>query len=410
MQTRIRAVFLLPVLLFGLLLLTACGGTAASTSPASTTPAITTRTYSATASVGDFLQIAIDPAASTLSYSNLTNGAAGTNIPFTVNSDGTYSFTDPANHLLMGYEVPNYALVLQVNNAGPTQASTALVFSAAQTPMVPTNFFGQKFNFMQFRTSNAGVEIGDASIAANGGLTVNTYQPGLELDTESTFTRGLKQPATYAFENLTGDNIPATANYTNFLTMTDPGAQGGTDYLFETPLGSLISDTPLGTALILPQGSPTFDSSFAGSYSLMYYKMQVTNVTAQDVEQGTVTMGTSTLTISASGTLTLTEPNNLGVMTQKWQGTLEPVASAPYLYGTGSDGLLSDPCPGLFTFRLKNGYSYVSGTPGRLDVFVTFLGGASQTMFLSTFTTPYPVTTDLVYTYRYGVAFPQVSQ
>ncbi len=66
------------VLLTGLLLFLGCGSTF--------TPGNSPRSYSATASVGDFLSITLDPAAHTLAYTNVSNGDTGT-IPYTVNVD-----------------------------------------------------------------------------------------------------------------------------------------------------------------------------------------------------------------------------------------------------------------------------------------------------------------------------------
>jgi hypothetical protein len=386
------------LLLLCLLVLSGCGGSG----PATTA---TTTAYNGTASVGDFLQITVDPIGKTLSYSNLSNQATGTNIPYTVNSDGTYSFNDPDGHLLGGYEIPGYVMVLEVNNAGTDKATSALVFSAAQMEMTPTSFFGQKFNFMQFRTSNGGIEVGSVLIGAQGDLTVNTYQPQLELDTENTIQPGPAKSAGYAFENLGGITISPVSNHQYYLTQQDPGAISGMDYVFATPNSSLVVDTPLGTLLALPQGSQTFDPSFAGTYTLMYYKKQVSFITPQDVEQdgsgnpAPVTLGKATLTIGSDGTATLTESNQV-----KWSKQLQPVASKPYLFGTGSDGLLSDTCNGLFTFRQQNP---PSGT-GRQEVFISFLPGSTKTVFVSTFFVPgAQIVSDMQYTYRYGVAFPQ---
>ncbi len=88
------------VLLTGLLLFLGCG----STSTRGNSP----RAYSATASVGDFLSITLDPAAHTLAYTNVSNGDTGT-IPYIVNVDGTYTLQDPQGVLVAAYEVPNSA-------------------------------------------------------------------------------------------------------------------------------------------------------------------------------------------------------------------------------------------------------------------------------------------------------------
>src|SRR3981081_3621129 len=66
------------------------------------------RSYSGTASVGDFLSITLDPAVHTFSYTNLSNGDVGNNIPYIVNPDGTYTLQDPQGNLVAAYEVPSF--------------------------------------------------------------------------------------------------------------------------------------------------------------------------------------------------------------------------------------------------------------------------------------------------------------
>jgi len=60
-----------------------CGGGSAGTQ--SLAPAAV-RTYQATASVGDFLTISVDPNTSTIDYTNHTNGRTGT-VAYTVAAD-----------------------------------------------------------------------------------------------------------------------------------------------------------------------------------------------------------------------------------------------------------------------------------------------------------------------------------
>src|ERR1700676_4282551 len=92
------------VVLFAMFLLLSCSSTPRATivSPAS-------RVYHGTASVGDFMTITVDSGAQTIAYTNVSNGTSGT-VPYTVNSDGTYTLNDPTGNLVGAYEVPNYAL------------------------------------------------------------------------------------------------------------------------------------------------------------------------------------------------------------------------------------------------------------------------------------------------------------
>src|ERR1700752_5485229 len=68
------------------------------------------RSYNGTASVGDFVTIAIDSSAQTITYKNYTNGETGT-VPYGVNADGTYTISDPNGNLLAAYEVPGFVMM-----------------------------------------------------------------------------------------------------------------------------------------------------------------------------------------------------------------------------------------------------------------------------------------------------------
>jgi hypothetical protein len=46
-------------------------------------------------------------------------------VPYTVNSDGTYTLSDPTGNLLAAYEVPNYALLIQAAKTGPNHNESA---------------------------------------------------------------------------------------------------------------------------------------------------------------------------------------------------------------------------------------------------------------------------------------------
>ena len=111
------------LLLAGLLLFLGCGTTS--------TPGNSPRAYSATASVGDFLSITLDPVAHTLAYTNVSNGDSGT-IPYAVNSDGTYALQDPQGVLVAAYEVPNFGMIVQAAKAGPNHDMPALITAVAK--------------------------------------------------------------------------------------------------------------------------------------------------------------------------------------------------------------------------------------------------------------------------------------
>jgi uncharacterized protein YcfL len=96
MRTRTAVVLLTMFLLVG------CSST-----PRTTMATPSSRVYHGTASVGDFMTITIDSNAQTIAYTDVSNGDIGT-VPFTVNSDGTYTLSDPNGNLVAAYEVPNY--------------------------------------------------------------------------------------------------------------------------------------------------------------------------------------------------------------------------------------------------------------------------------------------------------------
>ena len=91
-------------------------------------PTSSVHSYNGTAAVGDFLTISVDSAAHTITYDNLTNGQTGT-VPYSVESDGSYTIADPHGNLLSAYEVPGSVLVVEAANAAqvlvPKSASVA---------------------------------------------------------------------------------------------------------------------------------------------------------------------------------------------------------------------------------------------------------------------------------------------
>jgi hypothetical protein len=119
-----------------LLLLTAagCKSKTLTTNTITNTPESATRSYNGIASVGDFLIIDLDSTAQTLTYSNHSNGDAGT-VPYTVTSDGTYTLNDPNGTLIAAYEVPNYALLIQAPKTGPDHNTKALITAVLSSPI-----------------------------------------------------------------------------------------------------------------------------------------------------------------------------------------------------------------------------------------------------------------------------------
>ena len=121
-------------------------------------PTSSVHSYNGTAAVGDFLTISVDSAAHTITYDNLTNGQTGT-VPYSVESDGSYTIADPHGNLLSAYEVPGSVLVVEAANAGPNQDTDSLITAFESVPVSIQTFAGSNSNYTQFRTRDGGVEL-----------------------------------------------------------------------------------------------------------------------------------------------------------------------------------------------------------------------------------------------------------
>jgi hypothetical protein len=354
------------LLLAGLLLFLGCGTTS--------TPGNSPRAYSATASVGDFLSITLDPVAHTLAYTNVSNGDSGT-IPYAVNSDGTYALQDPQGVLVAAYEVPNFGMIVQAAKAGPNHDMPALITAVAKGGSIsPTTWANQKFNYMQFRTAAGGMEVGSASMDAQGNVTISHYWPYGNSSGQSAFGGGSFSAT---------DFVPDPSGA--FMTMSSGGSSP--DYVFGTPSRVFAVDTSNGAIIGLKKASSkNFDEAVAGSYKAIYYQKTGAATGQGNVETGTPSLGNATITIGENAQITVQNSQGNTLV----QTTLTPVADASYLYGAGE---LTDPCYGLFTFR-------VSTANSQQDVFVTFM---DHTILFASFTGVLPANGGNPYDYLYGV-------
>jgi hypothetical protein len=331
------------------------------------------RNYNGTASVGDFLTISVDPLAQTIQYSDDTSGQGGT-VPYTINADGTYALYDPDGNLLAAYEIPGYGLVIQAAHTGPNQDTPSLITALDSGQIALGTFAGQGFNTMQFRTTDGGIDVGSMTVDAQGLASQTTYRP---IDTLGGTLSG--------FSGSTLDLGRAMPDRSGTFLSIANGAN--TEYVFGTANGSLAIDTTSGAVLGLQQAAAKdFDPASAGTYTALYYEKTGSATAADGTESGTLTLGSATLTVSATGDVTMAD--SLGNLLA--QGTLAAVADTPYLYG--SDGQLRDPCFGLFTFR-----STVNGV--QQDVFVSF---KDRSAIFSSFATAQPSTPGQSYDYFYG--------
>lgn len=359
-----------------LMLLCAGGCGSNSSSTAVVAPQSAVRTYNGTASVGDFLTISLDSNAHTLTYANHSNGDGGT-IPYTVNADGTYTLNDPTGNLLGAYEIPNYALLLQAAKTGPNHDTKALVTAVQRGALTIQMLEGHAYNYMQFRTSSGGIEVGDISVDAQGNVNHESYSPsGAQSQPPSSFNSGGFSASTFK-EDSSG----------TFLLHDDD--LGSVDYVFGTQNGIFAVDNSNGAILgLLKAGSKNFDPTFAGAYQAIFYKKTGASAGINNTESGTPTLGTATLVVAINGQAVLQDAQN-NILAQ---GTLTPVADTPYLFG--ASGGLTDPCFGLFTFR-------VSAPGSQQDFFMTFQGRAA---LFSSFRATLPAGPSNSYDYFYGAA------
>lgn len=368
MRTRTASVLLMMALLAG------CTST-----PRTIVAAPTSRVYHGTASVGDFMTITINSGVQTIAYTDLSNNASGT-VSYTVNSDGMYTLSDPTGNLVAAYEVPNYALLIQAAKTGPNANTPALVTAVESGQISLTTFEGQAYNFMQFRTAAGGLNVGSVNVGTDGTGSTSTFSPYQSYNSGyqggSPFNSGILEMATAQLD-------PSGT----FLKILDPDGTNY-DYVFGTANGIFAVDTQNGAILGLKKAaSKNFDPTTAGTYKALYYQKNNATTGAGNVETGTPSMGNATLVVTAGGQFTISDSSG----NQMVQSTLTPVSDVSYLYGTS--GELSDPCYGLFTFRITT-------ATAQQDVFVTFMG---QAMLFSSFTANLPWNSAGTYNYFYGV-------
>ncbi len=358
---------------FALLMLAALLTGCNSTTKLSPPPSAAVRAYNGTASVGDFLTISIDPNALTITYKNYTNGESGT-VPYAVNSNGTYTITDPKGNLLSAYEVPGFVLMVEAANAGPNSDTPALITAVESASSSINTFAGRNFNYLQFRTAAGGMEIGTITINAQGNIQHDGYSPYGALNGYAISGGGFT--ASSIQEDPSG----------NFFTIAE---SSGNDTVFGTENGFFVVDTGAGTILGLPKAAAkSLAASNAGTYTAVFYEKAGAQTGQGNVETGTPTEGTATVTIAANGLMTITDSQN----NQLASGTLAAVADTAYLYD-GTANTLSDPCWGMFTLRMTTGGM-------QQDVFASFQGNA---VVFSSFQTALPIQGYAPYTYYYGV-------
>jgi hypothetical protein len=365
---KLRTVFLL----VDLLLLVSCSAT----SP--TTAVQSSRSYNGSASVGDFLTFTIDAAAHTLTYADVSNGDGGI-VPYTVNADGTYALSDPKGNLIAAYEVPGYALLVQAAKTGPNLDMPALVTAVDSGQISLATWEGHTYNYMQFRTSSGGLEVGSVVVNVGGTVDNSSYSP-YDAASQNGLPFHAGTPVTVSQAQLDPSGT--------FFKVAEKNSTTRFDYIFGTANGIFAVDSSNGAILGLRQAATKdFDPSFAGTYKAIFYQKTGAAAGMGNTETGTASLGNATLVINSSGHVTISSAQGAIIA----QAALTPVADTAYLYG--SPGELQDPCFGVFTFRLTSANS-------QQDVFLTFMDRA---LLFASFRANLPFGSSGTYDYLYGV-------
>ncbi len=321
------------------------------------------RQYQGTAPVGDFWQVTVDPAASTIAYTNNAISSGGEfrsgTVAYTAGAAGALATSDA--NILGAVEVPGTALLMNVAHAGPRGDAPSLVVGVERGAFVAANAQGKTFNFMQFRTSNGGGGVGAATISSDGSLAALTYSPS------SRDTSGLDAQGIFVQSNVDSGGT--------FLSVQDGGGDGATAFM--TASGLVVVDNPNGAILLMPQASATaFAAAAAGTYKGLYYGKKAAEG-GQSSESGTVTQGSVTVTLDAYGAVSLAPSDSAATNATVASATLSAFTSSADAGGGVADALRGATWPGQLWARVADDTRlfvclhegalfflvYVSGTP-----------------------------------------------
>ncbi len=90
-----------------------------------------------------------------------------------LNADGSCTLNDPQGNLAAAYQMRNYALILQAAKNGPTHDVPVLVTVLEKGNISTATWAGKEYNYMQFRTSSGGMELGSAILDAHGTVSIS---------------------------------------------------------------------------------------------------------------------------------------------------------------------------------------------------------------------------------------------
>ena len=327
------------------------------------------------------MTVVLDPGKHTLSYTDATNGESGT-VPYIVNADGTYALQDPSGNLTLAYEVPGDAVVIAATALGPQKNSPALITALSSGPITHATFAARTYNYIQFRTSAGGVELGSVDIDPSGSRSISSYTP---------YTATMRRESPFQLRHASAESDVLDPTGT-FMRIGDLSGNGSDADMFGVANGVFAIDSPEGTIYASPQAIlPTFNSANSGTYKALYYEKKNVTVGKSGVETSNPTLSSATVALDQDANFTVTDATHHTLLT----GTLIPVANATYLYG--SSAKLGSACPGLFTVRTTT-------LASQQDVFVTFTG---KSMLFASFTAALPLNGGSPYSYLYGVGMRQ---
>lgn len=289
--------------------------------------------YQGTAGAGDFWDIVIDHDEKTITYLNNANNSSGT-VTYTVNEDGTYDITDPDDNLINAVEIKGYQILINVNKGGSNGTTKTLVIGLIAGPTGVSSTSVKNYNYMQFRTSSGGMEVGYVKMN-NGVITHGGYWPYGAM--------GGSPILNASTADLVSDNATIDPSG-NYITVLDNSSEPpSTLTVFGSANGFLSIDMDNGSLVCLQQSeAPDFDPSFAGDYTSLFYGKAEAKTDESNVETGTISLDKCNISVTSGGDVTVTNMTTDEVM---FTGTLAPISDDVDIVG---EGKVEDDCNGLF--------------------------------------------------------------
>jgi hypothetical protein len=212
---------------------------------------------------------------------------------------------------------------LQAAKAGPNHDTLALVTAVPKSTISIATWANHDYNYMQFRTSSGGVEVGSISLDAQASIRLTSYWP-----------YGAGQGNAFHVGGFPGSSFQTDPSG-SFLVMSE--GNGTSDYVFGTANGIFAMDNPNGTILCVRKAAAKdFDPIFAGTYKAILLPENRGANRPGKGSDGTTGLSNATMVISADAQITVTDTSG----TMLVQASLTPVADAAYLYGSNE---LQDP-------------------------------------------------------------------